>query len=116
MSPTRPTFEIKGNCHAYLTLFRFHADRTAGGERDHRCPDRAIAAGRPDGPRGGAAHPVHQQLEADWPGPGQLPRCSGRLAVRLGAPHLPAPGSEALALGVRPDIYALDVLALHRTG
>ena len=37
-------------------------------------PDRAAAAGRAGGPRGGPPRPVRQQPEADRPGPAQLPR------------------------------------------
>ena len=44
---------------------RLHADRIAGGHRDHRRADRPAAAGGPGGPRGGPAGPVHQQPEAD---------------------------------------------------
>ena len=47
---------------------RLHADRTAGGHRDHRRPDRPAAARRPGGPRGRPARPVHQQPQADRPG------------------------------------------------
>ena len=52
---------------------RFHADRAAGGDRHHRRPDRPALAGRAVGPRGGPPRPVHQQPQADRPGPAQLP-------------------------------------------
>ena len=51
---------------------RLHADRIAGGDRDHRGPDRPAAARRPGGPRGGPAGPVHQQPQAARPGLPQL--------------------------------------------
>ena len=51
---------------------RLHADRAAGRDRDHRGPDRPAAAGGAVGPRGGPAHPVHQQPQADRPGDAQL--------------------------------------------
>ena len=47
---------------------RLHPDRTAGGHRDHRRPDRPAAARRPGGPRGGPADPVRQQPQAARPG------------------------------------------------
>ncbi len=43
---------------------RFHTRRTAGGNRDHRCVDRAVAAGNPAGPRGRPAESMLQQGEA----------------------------------------------------
>ena len=65
---------------------RIHADRTAGGDRDHRRPDRPLAARRPGGPRGGAAGAMRQQPEADRPGHRQL-RVGHRLH-RLGIHQL----------------------------
>ena len=49
-----------------------HPHRAAGRHRDHRGADRPAAARRPGGARGGPADPVHQQPEADRPGPAQL--------------------------------------------
>src|SRR5207248_2701140 len=43
---------------------RVHADRAAGGDRDHRHPDRAVAARGPEGPRGGRPRQVLQQPQA----------------------------------------------------
>ena len=43
-------------------------------DRDHRGPDRPAPAGRPGGPRGGAAGAVHQQSQADRARPGELSR------------------------------------------
>ena len=51
---------------------RFHADRVAGGHRDHRRADRPAAAGGAGGAGVGAADAVRQQPQADRPGPGQL--------------------------------------------
>ena len=51
---------------------RVHADRAAGRHRDHRGLDRPALARRAGGARGGPAHPVRQQPEADRPGPAQL--------------------------------------------
>src|SRR5262249_15286927 len=45
-----------------------YADRAAGGHRHHRDPDRAAAAGRPEGPRGRRTHPVPEQPQAGRPG------------------------------------------------
>ena len=42
----------------------FHADRAAGGHRDHRHPDRAAPAGRAEGPRGRRPDAVAEQPEA----------------------------------------------------
>ena len=47
---------------------RLHADRAAGGDRDHRRADRAAAARRAVGPRGRPPRPVREQPEADRPG------------------------------------------------
>ena len=49
-----------------------HADRAAGGDRDHRRADRLAPARRPGGPRGGPPGPVRQQPQADRPRPPQL--------------------------------------------
>ena len=49
---------------------RLHADRAAGGDRDHRRADRPAAAGGPGGAGGGAAGPVLEQPQADRPGAG----------------------------------------------
>src|SRR5688572_577650 len=51
----------------------FHVDRTAGGDRDHRDPDRAVAARGSEGPRGGRAHQVRQQPQTARVGAAQLP-------------------------------------------
>ena len=56
---------------------RVHPDRAAGGDRDHRRPDRPAPARGAGGPRGGPPRPVRQQPEADRPGPAQLPRRHG---------------------------------------
>src|SRR5262249_42181321 len=53
---------------------RFHADRAAGGDSDHRHPHRPPAAGGAEGPRGRRSHPVLQQPQADGAGGPQLPR------------------------------------------
>ena len=67
------------------TVARLHPDRAAGGDRDHRDPDRAVAPGGAGGARGGAADPVHQQPEAARAGGGRL-----RVDQRLPAARLPA--------------------------
>ena len=51
--PPRAPIAAGGRCR------RLHADRAAGGHRHHRRPDRAAAAGRAGGPRGGPAGAVH---------------------------------------------------------
>src|SRR5208337_1624722 len=51
---------------------RVHPDRTAGRYRHHRSVDRTAAAGRAVGARSRTSCPVHQQPEADRPGPVQL--------------------------------------------
>ena len=61
---------------------RFHPDRIAGRHRDHRRADRAAAAGRAGGARGGAAVAMHQQPQADRPGPAQLREQRGRVPAR----------------------------------
>ena len=77
----------------------FHADRAAGGDRDHRRPDRAAPARRPGGPRGGPADPVHQQPQAARPGAAELPlritNCfpPGRLARPRVNGHLRRPSA-----------------------
>ena len=60
---------------------RLHPDRAAGGDHDHRRPDRPAAAGGAAGPRGGAAGAVRQQPQAARAGGGQL---------RVGHRRLPA--------------------------
>ena len=60
-----------------------HADRTAGGDRHHRRPDRPAAARGAEGPRGRRADAVQQQPQADRPGLPQLPRRQQRLPARL---------------------------------
>src|SRR5690606_32468125 len=50
----------------------FHVGGIVGGDCHHRHSDRAIAAGRSSGARGGAAFVVHEQLEAAWLGPSEL--------------------------------------------
>ena len=45
-----------------------HPDRAAGRDRDHRGPDRAVAARGAVGPRGRPPRPVRQQPQADGPG------------------------------------------------
>ena len=62
---------------------RFHPDRAAGGDRDHRRPDRPVAAGRAVGPRGRPPVPVRQQPQAARPGDAQLPSTSNN-ALPLG--------------------------------
>src|SRR5262249_27201934 len=52
-----------------------HPDRVAGRHCDHRHPDRAPGAGRPEGPRGRRTRPVPEQPQAVGPGDAQLPRC-----------------------------------------
>src|SRR5262245_2826038 len=70
------TSQNSGAIHAHITSYspttlpaarreRVYADRTAGGNRDHRHPHRSAAAGRAEGPRGRRTHPVLQQPEAD---------------------------------------------------
>ena len=91
-----------------------HADRVAGGHRDHRGPDRVAAAGRAGCARGGAAGAVHQQPEADRPGDRQL-RIGRRLhraglyqPVRqrqLCQPRLPC---TCAVPGYNPDPFTLD--------
>ena len=84
-----------GDFHAKTWL---HADRTAGGDRDHRRPDRPAAAGRPGGPRGGPAGAVRQQPEADRPGAAQLPQRQRRLPDGLQQRRvLPSPAPTAPA-------------------
>ena len=61
---------------------RFHADRAAGRDRDHRGPDRPAAARRAGGPRGGPARPVRQQPEAARPRHAQLPRLARHVPDR----------------------------------
>ena len=51
-----------------------HPHRALGGHRDHRRVDRAALAGGPGGPRGGPAHPVREQPQADRYCPPRLPR------------------------------------------
>ena len=73
-APLAPT--PRGGQRVPATRFppRLHADRVAGGDRDHRHPDRPAAARRPEGPRGRRPHAVHEQPQADRPGAAQLPR------------------------------------------
>src|SRR5439155_1238852 len=70
-----------------------HADRAAGGDRDHRDPHRALAPRRPEGPRGGGPRQVHEQPQADRSRPAQL-REHQRQAPRVGVqlPVEPAAG------------------------
>ena len=53
---------------------RLHADRAAGGDRDHRRAHRPAAARRAGRPRGRPTGPVRQQPEADRPRDSQLRR------------------------------------------
>ncbi len=80
-----------------------HADRIAGGDRDHRRVGRPAPARGPDGPRGGATGPVHEQPEADRPGDAQLPRVGQRLPAGLPERgpdhHLHHRGGQRLGLG-----------------
>ncbi len=55
------------SCSWSAASARVHPDRAAGGDRDHRGPDRPAAARGPGRPRGGPADAVRQQPEADWP-------------------------------------------------
>jgi type III restriction enzyme len=74
----RTSLRQKGDSHGLRTdspsAARLHADRAVGGDRDHRGPDRPAPAGGAIGPRGGAAHPVHQQSQADRTGAAPLSR------------------------------------------
>ena len=65
---------LAGDRHGRTRLAGLHADRAAGGDRHHRHPDRPAAPRRPEGPRGRRPHAVHEQPQADRPGPPQLPR------------------------------------------
>src|SRR6266849_6375338 len=47
---------------------RLHADRVAGGHRDHRHPNRTPAARRAEDPRSRRTLAVQQQPQADGPG------------------------------------------------
>src|SRR5262245_26287429 len=58
------------------------APRTARRHRHHRRPHRSVAAGGPEGPRGGLPCEVHQQPQADGPGAAQLPRRQPDLSAR----------------------------------
>ena len=71
-----------------------HADRAAGGDRDHRGPDRPAPARRPGGPRGGPAGPVRQQPEADRPRPAQLSRHARARSRRRGLDRADAGGTN----------------------
>ena len=69
-SMTSPHSGVLCPCPPHPQSFRrrLHADRAAGRHRHHRRADRPAAAGRPGGPRGGPARPVHQQPQAARPG------------------------------------------------
>jgi len=49
--------------HAFVAPRWFHADRAAGGDRDHRGPARPLVAGRAGGLGGGPAYSVHNNLK-----------------------------------------------------
>ena len=81
---------------------------TAGGDRDHRDPDRAVAAGGAGGARGGPARLLRQQPQADRHRPAPVPRRPAAMAGRL-AGLRPGHGQAALVLvcragpGARPS-------------
>ena len=65
--------------------FRLHPDRAAGGDRDHRGPDRAVAPGGAGRPRGRPPRPMRQQPQADRDRPARAtttPTASCRSAGR----------------------------------
>ena len=62
----------RGRTSHVRTTLRFHADRTPGGHRDHRGPDRPALARRPGRARSGPAGPVHQQPQTARAGHRQL--------------------------------------------
>src|SRR5262245_29577788 len=57
-----------------LVEARFHADRTAGGNRHHRRPDRPASPRRPEGPRGRGTDPEREQPQTSDARCPQLPR------------------------------------------
>src|SRR5262245_1471086 len=69
--PKRVSLPIAGGSHEAR---RHDSHRVAGRHRDHRHSDRTLAAGGPEGPRGGQPDEVQEQPQADRPGPAQPPR------------------------------------------
>src|SRR5262245_9170919 len=65
-----------------------HADRTPGGDSDHRHSHCLAGPGSAKGPSRGGADPVHQQPEADRPGHAELSRGLQGTAPRLVEPVL----------------------------
>src|SRR4051812_11924752 len=64
-----------GLAWAVPALARVHVDRAAGGDRDHRGPDRPAPARGAGGARGGAAVAMRQQPQADGHRDPELRRC-----------------------------------------
>ena len=67
-------FQGMGGCYGSTHRQRFHTDRIAGGDCDHRDPDRPVVAGRAAGPGAGPHDTLLEQPEADRHGGAQLPR------------------------------------------
>src|SRR6185437_1526063 len=70
--PYRPRGESDVREQAFRSASRVHADRTAGGDRDHRDSHRHVTAGGAEGARGSGPQHLPEQPETDGPGRSQL--------------------------------------------
>ena len=94
----------------------FYSDRATRRYRDHRCLDRAVTTRRPVGPRGSAADPMHQQLEAARPVLAQL-HLLERLAAAVGSLLLPRLLAHKRVAGhLRRPVDEVPPAQLHGAG
>ena len=102
------------------TLPWFHADRAAGGNRNHRHPDFAAAASRSAGPRGRSTYAVQKQHEADWTRTAQLSRRASGVSAeqhqRFQHGSLVLPGNRAERSGDSSTQLCQSDSAVYRSG
>ncbi len=85
--------------HLLATPHRLHPDRIARRHRDHRRPDRPVAARRAGRPRSRPPRPVHQQPQAARP---------GRHELRVGQRHASPAACSVAATTYKGSTYYRD--------